>query len=607
MKFRLYCNVGALGFCALFALNGGALGAQVNSTLPVITVIEDFNGGINLDGSGLWTGNVEVIDSASEIKVKDIDYFENDTPFVKFNLSVKGKEELSLTRLSAGEPVIFSFRYRTEIAAKAGQSFKVFVDGSLKAELDGVEVGWRTERIKLESGVHQIHFEAENTRGTKIVGGYNAVYIDDILIFPDRAASIAMHPRGVQETYSGAESSAKIQFTTEALYADGSVKNDAGVFTYSAPGASIDDGGLFTPTAAGTYTVSARLGNFSVVSSAINVHPANYLTLPYTYPGTGETYKGYIGGARAQSAAKMPSRETLTITNPSVAVFDADGFFLIEGTVNNAGHPRGKNYARILVHKVGETENTGAAGSRNVSRNNPMLETFYFVRDNFTRRIWLPFGTGEYRIEIIEFDSVSVTTPARGEGMFKGGSYSQQAVVFTVYNTREEVNLIDGDGRWIYPSFNIESDDYRVTNLSHDITMGLNTDAEKIKAVHDYLVSNLVYDTVSFSNGTRSRKMNAVSVIENLTAVCDGYSNLSAALLRCAGIPVKFVANKQIAHSWNNVYVDGKWKFYDATWDDPVPDKGPGIVQYTYFLLDDLRGGNNKHGGAGKTIIGDIE
>jgi transglutaminase-like putative cysteine protease len=605
MMFKLNYTVPVLCFCTLFALNSVLLPAQTNNAPPVITVIEDFNGGINFEGS--WTGSVEVIDSASEIKAKDIDHFENGTPFAKFDLSAKGATELVLTRLAADEAAIFSFRYRTEIAARAGQSFKVFVDGALKANLEGVDTGWRTERIKLASGVHQIRFEAENTKGAKIVGGYNAVYIDDVIMFPDRIASISLHPRGVQETYSGAEGTAKIKFTAHSLYADGSVNNDAGLFTYTASGGSIDSSGLFTPAAAGTYTVTARLGNFTVISSEIVVHGADFLKQPYTYPGTGEIYNGYTGGARVQSAATMPSRETLTISNPAAAAFDADGFFLIEGAVTNAAHPRGRNYARILVRKISADEHTAASNLRNTARKTQVFETFYIVQNNFARRIWLPFGRGEYRIEIIEFDSVSVTTPAGGEGMFKGGSYSQEPLVFTVYNTREEANLIDGDGRWLYPSFNIESDDYRVSNLLHDITMGINGNAAKIKAVHDYIVSNLVYDTVSFSNGARSRKMNAISVIENLTAVCDGYSNLSAALMRCAGIPAKIVANRQVMHSWNNVYVDGTWKFYDATWDDPVPDKGPGIVQYNYFLLDDLKGGDNRHRGAGNTIIGDVE
>jgi transglutaminase/protease-like cytokinesis protein 3 len=176
--------------------------------------------------------------------------------------------------------------------------------------------------------------------------------------------------------------------------------------------------------------------------------------------------------------------------------------------------------------------------------------------------------------------------------------------VLTVFNTRDE-DYVDGDARWIYPSFYVQSDDFLVTNLLNSITFGKTSAAEKARAVHDYVVSTLVYDEASFRNIARSRKMDAVSVIENGTGVCEGYANLSAALLRAAGVPVRIVANRSISHAWNNVYIDGAWKFYDATWDDPVPDRGPGIIGYTYFLLDSLAGGDNRHHGAGTPLIGD--
>jgi hypothetical protein len=560
--------------------------------LQSIQVIENFDGEVNFENAP-WKGNAVIVDASSEIKAKDLAFFDNDTSFVKFELGKKGKSELELSELMVEKPSILSFRYRTEIASKAGQTFKLIIDGVVKVNLEGVDTGWRIERIRLGSGVHTLVFQGENARGVYVVGGYNAVYIDDLHIFPDIVSSIAIRPRGVQNTHVGAAGGEKLRFQGLTLLPDGSVKNDAGAFTYTASGGAIDANGVWTPDKPGTFTITAALGGLAVTNDKVTAHPADFLDHPYTYPGTGKTYQGYTGGEHSQNAQPMPVRETLTITNPPRALFEADGFFLIEGIVQN---PKGKNYARILVHKVFES-----------GRNAQKLETWYFVQNNFSRRIWLPFGTGEYRIEVIEFDSVTLTSPPKGEGALRGGSYSREPLVFTVYNTREERELVDGDGRWIYPSFNTESDDYRVSNLLNDITFGIGNDADKVRAIHDYMVSTLVYDTQSFSNASRSRKMNAVSVIENATGVCDGYSFLSAALLRNAGIPCKIVANRSIVHSWNNVYIDDKWKFYDATWDDPVPDQGPGIVHHTYYLLDDLRGGDNRHRGAGTALIGDAQ
>jgi hypothetical protein len=561
--------------------------AQIEAAKNGIVVIEDFDGDIVMGADdSLWRGNAAIVRDET---------LGNGTPFVKFDVSDKGATELELLTLNVKAPSVFSFRYRPELIAKFGQTFKIYVDDELRTTLDGVDAGWRTERLNLPAGDHRVRFESANSKGVKVVGGYNAVYIDDIKIFPDVVFSIALRPRGGQDTYLNAAGSSKIRFKADALLPDGSVKEGAHDFIYSASGGTIDNDGVFTPDATGKFTVTAKLGNFSVQSGAITVHPADFIKLPYTYPGTGKTYQGYTGGERAKNAAKMPRRESFTITNPPVADFDADGFFLLEGTVNR---PKGKNYARVAVRKVAPA----AAGKTKAQK----LETYYIVKDSFSRRIWLPFGEGEYRIELIEFDSASVTTPPQGEGMFRGGSYSQEPLAFTVYNTRSE-DGVDGDGRWLYPSFNVESDDWRVGNLLNDITFGIDGERAKIKAIHDYLVSNLAYDTASFKNGARSRKMNAVSVIENGTGVCDGYTNLSAALIRAAGIPCKIISNKSIMHSWNNVFTGGAWKFYDATWDDPLPDRGPDIIQYDYFLLDSPSGGDSRHRGAGTAVIGDVE
>jgi transglutaminase/protease-like cytokinesis protein 3 len=228
------------------------------------------------------------------------------------------------------------------------------------------------------------------------------------------------------------------------------------------------------------------------------------------------------------------------------------------------------------------------------------------IKNNFSQRIWLPFGAGEYIIKIYPFDSANITKPPKGEGVLTSGSYSEEPVVLNVFNKQEE-KFVDGDARWIYPSFYAQSDDFIVTNLLNSITFEKTNEAEKIRAIHDYIVSKLSYDNMSFSNRARSRKMDAVSVIENSTAVCEGYANLSAALIRAAGIPVKIVTARSIKHAWNNVYVNGAWKFYDATWDDPMPDRGPGVIGYTYFMLDSLSGGDNRHRGAGVALMGDAE
>jgi transglutaminase-like putative cysteine protease len=554
---------------------------------------ETFDDGFDLETNESWQGNAEVVDAQTEIKKKDLQYFENDTKFIKLNAAAKGTTELTLAEVSVPVDSALGFRYRTEIIGRAGQTFKVYADGSEKASFEGVDGSWLRGTIPLAAGRHSIKFEAQNARGSFVTNGYNCVYLDDISIVHDTAAKIMLFPQGDQQTFAGAEGPYRIRFTAKTLRADGSERIGEQV-VFSASGGTLDGDGFWTPPAEGTFTVTASLGDLTAVSGTITVHPADYLKKPFTYTGTQKTYLGYTG--RRDSAPAIEAREDLRVTNPEYAAFDADGFFLLEGSV---AKPKAQNYARIAVTKIAGAAEAGRAASRT-----PKLETWYIVKNDFSQRIWLPFGAGEYRVEIFVFDSVSLTRPAKGEGAFRGGSYRDEPLALTVFNTRDE-GYVDGDARWIYPSFYVQSDDFRVTNLLNSITFGKTGAAEKTRAVHDYVVSTLVYDNASFSNTARSRKMDAISVIENGTGVCEGYANLSAALLRAAGIPVKIVANRSISHAWNNVYIGGAWKFYDATWDDPVPDRGPGIIGYTYFLLDSLAGGDNRHRGAGTALIGD--
>ncbi|MDR3356178.1 MAG: hypothetical protein LBO04_03210 [Spirochaetaceae bacterium] len=585
--------------CLLTVFTVFAAIAPVHPQNPNLIVLkETFDDGFSIEEGGVWRGNAVISDAPAEIKKADLPYFENDTLFIKLSADKKGTAELTLSEIEAPVDSVISFRYRTEISAKAGQSFKVYIDGEQKASFEGVNSSWLKKTLPLSAGRHGIKFETQNAKGAFVTNGYNAVFLDDVTIVHDAGVELLLFPQGRQDTFIGAEGPYRLRFTTKTLRADGSGRDDAAPVVFSASGGTLDADGFWTPPGEGTFTVSAAQGDLKSESGVITVHPADHLEKPYTYPGTGKTYRGYAG--KRDDAGAVEARESLRIMNPAYAAFDADGFFLLEGSVNK---PKSGNYARVVVTK---TEPAVQTAGKKPAIKPPALESWYIVKNDFRLRIWLPFGAGEYRIEIFPFDSVSLTRPPAGEGALRGGSYSEDPLTLTAFNTREE-DFVDGDARWIYPSFYVQSDDFIVSNLLNSVAFGKKGDVEKARAVHDYIVSTLTYDSASFSNSGRSRKMDALSVIENGTGVCEGYANLSAALLRAAGIPVKIVAARSIGHAWNNVYIDGAWKFYDATWDDPVPDRGPGVISHTYFLLDSLSGGDNRHRGAGVPLIGDAD
>jgi transglutaminase/protease-like cytokinesis protein 3 len=172
--------------------------------------------------------------------------------------------------------------------------------------------------------------------------------------------------------------------------------------------------------------------------------------------------------------------------------------------------------------------------------------------------------------------------------------------------------------RFIYPSYTAQSDDPMVTGLAASLTSGMTNDADKIKAIHDYIIKNTVYDQISADLDGMRKKQDALTVLGarytydtrypngHFLAVCEGYANTFAALARAAGIETKFISSQSMAHGWNNVNVNGVWKFIDVTWDDPtredssptnVVDHGPDFVRYNYYLLDTMNGVNNSHTG----------
>lgn len=121
----------------------------------------------------------------------------------------------------------------------------------------------------------------------------------------------------------------------------------------------------------------------------------------------------------------------------------------------------------------------------------------------------------------------------------------------------------------------------------------------KVKAIHDYVVRTLTYDT-SLNQAINS----PYYALTTGKTLCNGYAMLTYQLLKEAGIPVRLISGKAdgIGHVWNLVQLDGQWYHLDTTWDDPLPDKGQ--VSYDYYLLSDAmiapdhhftQGGLNAH------------
>lgn len=145
----------------------------------------------------------------------------------------------------------------------------------------------------------------------------------------------------------------------------------------------------------------------------------------------------------------------------------------------------------------------------------------------------------------------------------------------------------------IYPDYeNTAAGDEKLRKLAGKIVSDIispdMTDYEKVKTVHDYLVTRLEYDAGQPSEIARS-SFSALGALETGVAVCDAYSKLTALLLNRAGVPCRIVVGlgNGTSHAWNMVCIDGELYHIDVTWDDPVSSRADKKIRYDYFNLSD--------------------
>lgn len=118
------------------------------------------------------------------------------------------------------------------------------------------------------------------------------------------------------------------------------------------------------------------------------------------------------------------------------------------------------------------------------------------------------------------------------------------------------------------------------------------TDLKKEKALHDKLIELCSYDVKAAENPSAyPESFSAYGAFVNHKAVCEGYAQAMKMLLSSAGIKSLYITGQANggSHAWNMVEIGGKWRYLDATFDDPVYVNSSGqyvnynTVSYTYF------------------------
>ncbi|HNX13641.1 MAG TPA: transglutaminase domain-containing protein [Oscillospiraceae bacterium] len=117
---------------------------------------------------------------------------------------------------------------------------------------------------------------------------------------------------------------------------------------------------------------------------------------------------------------------------------------------------------------------------------------------------------------------------------------------------------------------------------------GEQTDYQKTKIIHDYIVKNGNLDT-SGGEAAYSETV-AYGVLVGDISVSDGYADAFRLIAGIAGIEARAVAGTAAGKRrvWNLVKLDGVWYHLDVTADDRA-DMIDGTLNYDYFLISDLR------------------
>ena len=128
--------------------------------------------------------------------------------------------------------------------------------------------------------------------------------------------------------------------------------------------------------------------------------------------------------------------------------------------------------------------------------------------------------------------------------------------------------------------------DTQTEELAEELCSGCDTDAEKVKAFHNWIVSNFEYD---FNYYPFIQYFDVNKTLKTRQGICYDFSHLFAALCRSQNIPCYVIdgisyTNQNDAHTWNRVYFDGSWWNVDITSDISSLDAGKKL--YGFRKLD---------------------
>ena len=111
----------------------------------------------------------------------------------------------------------------------------------------------------------------------------------------------------------------------------------------------------------------------------------------------------------------------------------------------------------------------------------------------------------------------------------------------------------------------------KARELAQGLTSQKTSQTEIATAFYEYVVKHMTYDTKKAATVPNGYLPRVDESLESGTGICFDYAALLAVMLRAEGIPTKMligtVTPENLYHSWNSVFLEGKWVWMDPTLD----------------------------------------
>lgn len=229
----------------------------------------------------------------------------------------------------------------------------------------------------------------------------------------------------------------------------------------------------------------------------------------------------------------------------------------------------------------------------------------YFTQDG----VWLDTSTQSYSDYVNLLASMRQAKENKNISFLVPGerTMSSQSYLYKLMDDYSET--------YLYPTDNLEETCFKVKipNLVLDISSKyyntedkirsvlnkLNipegaSDEQKVRLIHDFIVSNFDYDSSDFRSSAGSV---ADAIASGGKLVCSGYARLFMQLCNKYGLDCDPIYGKAYGgpHVWNKVKVNGEWKYIDVTWDDNTSSNRWYLISETQMNSDHTPGFLGSH------------